>query len=327
MWDIWMSAYQLSAVTVADEIGLFSILKNKKMNISLLSKNLNIAIPGIKALINVLTSLGLLSNKNQIFSLNTTSKTYLLPESLFYWGDQFQGLRESIQHKRLKNSLVNSTTQLSHEKKSFSSMWEDGSLTAIAAFDFTKKMHATIFAPALNAVKSGIFSSTKKLLDMGGGSGCFSIAYIKKYKKNRAAVFELPAVCEITKKYLESFNSTNKIDVLPGNFFKDEWPNGYDGILFSQILHDWPIHQCKILIKKAYEALPIDGRIYIHEMLLSENKTGPLTIACFNLLMFVNHQSQQFTKNQLFELLSDVGLKNIKVKKTFGYYSVITGKK
>lgn len=324
MWDIWMSLYQLSTVTVADEIGLFTLLRNKKNKLSNIAKKLNIHEQGIKALTNVLLSLGFLNMKNGLISLSQTAQSYLLPDSPFYWGAQFKGLYEKIEHKRLLNALKNSTTQLTFNNKSFTDMWEDGSLTDAAAIDFTQKMHATIFAPALGAVKSGVFASTKKLLDMGGGSGCFSIAFIKKYPKYTAAVFELPPVCKITKKYLKQFNTPNKIEVLPGNFFSDTWPRDYDGILFSQIFHDWPLEQCKLLAKSAYDALPQGGKIYIHEMLLDGNQTNPLTVACFNLLMFINHQSKQFTKKELFKLLRSVGFKNLKSKNTFGYFSIIS---
>jgi hypothetical protein len=327
MWDIWMSMYQLSAVTVADEIGLFTLVEKTKQNIDTISTKLNIHVQGVKALTNLLVALKFLNQKNKIISLTEISKSYLLPGSPFYWGPQFQGLRERIEHKRLIKALDNSATQLNFENKSLSDMWENGSLTDNAANDFTRKMHATIFAPALGAVKSGVFAPTKKLLDMGGGSGCFCIAYIRKYPKNRSAIFELPAVCKVADKYLQESQLMNKIDILPGNFFKDKWPNGYDGILFSQIFHDWPVNQCKLLAKYAYESLPTGGHIYIHEMLLDDNDAAPLTVSCFNLLMLINHQSQQFSKKELFKLLRHVGFKNLKSKKTFGYYTIITGKK
>jgi precorrin-6B methylase 2 len=324
MWDIWMSIYQLSTVTVADEIGLFQALKKNKTHIDALAKILGISNHATEIITNVLVGLGFLINKNRKLNLSPTSKSYLIPDSLFYWGAQLHGLRNKPEHKLLMYAIKNGNNQLSFGNNSFTDMWESGSVTQDAAYDFTKKMHATIFAPALGAVKTGIFSTTKKLLDMGGGSGCFSIAYVKQHPKSRATVFELPAVCQVTKEYLKDFDATDKISVVSGNFFKTDWPTGYDGILFSQIFHDWQREHCEYLAKQAYSALPPGGQIFIHEMLLDDSKSTPLTVACFNMLMFINHQSQQFTKNELFALLRSTGFKRPKMKKTFGYYSIIS---
>ncbi len=322
-----MSMYQISAVTVANEIGLFQHLDSQPFSIGKISEMLKINLLGTKALVNVLVALKFLKIKKDHIRLTPTAQSYLLRDSAFYWGAQFNSLSDRSEHKRLLTALKLSSTQLSHENKTFSAMWEEGTITEIAARDFTEKMQATILAPAVGAIRSGVFSSTKKLLDMGGGSGCFSIAYIEKYPEYHSAVFELPVVSKITSEYVSKSNLNHKIDIIQGNFFKDQWPREFDGILLSQILHDWPMSYCKTLVEYAYKALPQNGKVYIHEMLLEEDQTSPLTTACFNLLMFVNHQSQQFTKNQIFDFLLSAGFKNPKVKKTFGYYSVITAMK
>ena len=62
-------------------------------------------------------------------------------------------------------------------------------------------------------------------------------------------------------------------------------------------------------------------------MLLNHDRSGPLTVACFDMLMLINHGSQQFTKNELFNLLSAAGFKDLNVIPGFGYFSLITGKK
>jgi hypothetical protein len=327
MWDIWMSMYQMSTITVADEIGLFKLLSHSPLSISMIASNLNINPNGTEALIEVLTELQFLGREKRLICLTSTSKSYLLESSMFYWGDQLLSLRDKDEHKRLLAALKQSFTQLTYHNMNFTDMWKEGTLTKDAAQYFTKGMQATILAPAVNAVDSGVFASTKKLLDMGGGSGCFSIAYIKKYPKFESAIFELPVVCDITSEYLLNAGLIQKIGTIKGNFFKDKWPEEFDGILFSQIFHDWPLIQCKYLADQAYQVLPKDGKIYIHEMLLDSGRKSNLTTACFNLLMFINHQSQQFSKEKLFDLLVSVGFKNPKVKKTFGYFSIVSATK
>jgi hypothetical protein len=274
-----------------------------------------------------LVGLGYVKKQGTKLALTETAKSYLLSNSPFYWGPMLKGLQERNEHKRLLVAIKSNANTLKFGDKTFTDMWEEGSITAEAAQNFTDRMHATVFAPAVGAIKSGVFKGVKKLLDMGGGSGCFSIAFVKKYSASKATVLELPAVCKVASGYIKKFKLTKKITTYPANFFQDTWPQEHDGILFSQILHDWPIAYCEKLIQQAYDALPRGGQIFIHEMLLDESKVSPLTVACFNLLMFINHKSQQFTKSQLFNLLRKTGFKNPKVKKTFGYHSVVYAKK
>ena len=325
MWDIWMSMYHLSILTVANELGLFVYLRCKKLTLIELAEMLHLSYRAVEVLARPLVCVGFLHQNNNKFGLTSTAKTYLLPESPFYWGAILEGQQKRDEHKKIIEAIKAGSNQLHYEGKTFTAMWKEGSITPEAASNFTKKMHATIFGPSIGAIQSGLFKSTKKLLDVGGGSGCFSIAFLQKYPEYEATVFELPIVCNETKKYIKQYNLLDKISIHPGNFFnKENWPIGFDGILLSQIVHDWPLDHCKEILTYAYNSMESGSKIYIHEMLLEDDKKSPLSTACFDLLMFINHKSQQFTKNELFDLLKTIGFKNLKMKKTFGYYSVIT---
>lgn len=327
LWDIWMSTYPLAAVTVADEINLFTILSLRPLTTKKLAEKLLVDKRAIAALADILVGLEFLQKDGHHYSLTETSSTYLLSTSVFYWGPILKGLRKLPTHQRILDAIKSDSTLLKFGEKTFTEMWEEGNISAEAAENFTQSMQATGLAPALTAVKSKLFKGTKRLLDIGGGSGCFSIAFVNEYANCQATIFELPVVCEFTQHYLQAFSATKTVSLHPGNFFKDPWPSGYDGIFFSQIFHDWPITHCKKLTALAYEALPRGGKIFIHEMLLNEDKNTPLTTACFNLLMYLNHRSQQFTQHELFNLLTEAGFNNPKVEKTSTYYSLICATK
>ncbi|MDP1604290.1 MAG: methyltransferase [Legionella sp.] len=323
MWDIWTSIYHLPALTAADELGLFSSLGDNEWDLEYLANQLNINTHSTAVLVELLIGLGFITKNAGKISLTPTAKRYLMPDSPAYWGVILEPFRDKIEHKKIIQAIRQGKNQLKFEKKSFSDMWEDGSVTSAAARSFTKRMHTTIFTPALEAIKSGVFKSTKKLLDVGGGSACFSIAFTQAYPDCTATVFELPAVCEIAKEYVSEYNAKQNVSIHAGNFFiKNNWPTNYDGIILSQILHDWPLEKCKIILEHAYSALPFGGKIYIHEMLLDDNRSSPLSTACFNLLMFINHQSQQFSEAELINLLLACGFSNPKTTLTFGYFSI-----
>lgn len=328
MWDIWMSIYHAAIVSVADELGIFNCINIQHMHLDEVANHLNIGARPLQILLEPLVALGFLKKSDEKFSLSIIAKEYLLPDSLFYWGAIFEGLRNRNEHKKIIEAIKKGSNQLLFNDKTFTDMWKDGSVTPDAAKNFTSKMHATIFAPSLSAINTNIFKDTNNLLDVGGGSGCFCIAYSKKYPERKSTIFELPTVCCIASEYIKDFGEMSNISLHSGNFFEiDNWPSGHDGILMSQILHDWPIKQCKILLNHAYNMLPSGGNIYIHEMLLENNRSSPLTVACFDLLMFINHKSQQFTVDQLIDLLKSVGFKKPTSTKTFGFYSIVSATK
>jgi hypothetical protein len=96
---------------------------------------------------------------------------------------------------------------------------------------------------------------------------------------------------------------------------------------YSQIYHDWSPDKCRELSTKSYEALPVGGRIIIHEMLFNPAKTGPLGVAAMNMAMIALTQGQQFTGRELRALLRDTGFRRLQAVPTFGYWSIVTGVK
>ena len=143
LWDMWMTAYYLPIVTVGDEIGYFKILDKENIEIYQISKELNISLRGAEILTNTLASLGLVQKINSLVSLSPLYRKFLLSNSVFYWGNQLEGFRERIEHKKIINALKNSSPQLKFTDDTFTNMWEQGSITYDAANDFTKKMQAT----------------------------------------------------------------------------------------------------------------------------------------------------------------------------------------
>ncbi len=89
LWDLWLSRIYLPSLGVADKIDLFSCINKGYTSIETISQYLGMHKQGIEALICFLTSISLLNYSNNQVSLTTGSKNYLLPESLYYWGNAF----------------------------------------------------------------------------------------------------------------------------------------------------------------------------------------------------------------------------------------------
>jgi acetylserotonin N-methyltransferase len=328
MWDLWLGRYHLSAVAAADTLDIFQCIEQGAGSTGRLAKQLDLDARGIEALCCLLASLGFIEKQHEGIALSPSSKNYLLKDSLSYWGPALGRARESQEYQRIVDTFLKAqAAKLQENDKELSSMWEQGRIDKKAAEQFTSIMNCSIYSSALSAVQSGAFDKIQHLLDVGGGSGCYASLFAKHCPKSKATIYELPEVCEVAEQYLMQFNSSGQVFCYLGNFFKDPFPSNVDGILFSNILHDWKPEQGLTLLKKAHEALPTGGKVFIHEMLLNEEKNGPLVPAGFNLLMYINHGSQQFSQTELYAMLGQAGFKHEQTIKPHPYYWLLIAEK
>jgi len=327
LMDLGLSRYHLAAVAVGDTVGIFEAVSKGCGTVEQLAPLLKLEQNGVEALTCLLASLKLLNKNASMVSLTETSKKFLLKNSFIYWGEVLSHTRDTLEYRVVINAIhnraVKQSTQMSENGSSFADMWSNGDFELSSAKKFINVMNSTIFVPAMKAIQSNLFKDVIHLLDVGGGSGGFASLFIKKYANKKATIFEISRVSNITKRYLKELGTLNQVKLQKGDFFKDEFPYGVDAVLFSNILHDWSIQKVKILIDKAYKTLPCGGRIFVHEMLLNEEKNGPLNAAAFNLFMYTNYKAQQFTRSELFLLLEEAGFHKCIEHKTHQDYSLI----
>jgi hypothetical protein len=109
--------------------------------------------------------------------------------------------------------------------------------------------------------------------------------------------------------------------------FNEPFPPNYNGIFYSNILHDWNLEKCRFICQKTFNSLPVNGYILIHEALLYDDESGPWVNCLFSMHMFLHTEGAQFTFSSLSKLLLQVGFKEISVIPIHGNYSLVFGKK
>jgi hypothetical protein len=204
--------------------------------------------------------------------------------------------------------------------------WASGETSTEMATKLTPFMHTQSFPTAMSLARNGDFANVHRLLDVAGGSGCFCIALATRYPDMHFAVMELPAVCKLVEQYAADYGLQGQIETIAANMFADPWPSGYDGVLFSNIFHDWDRVSCLHLAKRSLEILPPGGRIFLCEMLLNDTKDGPLAAAAFSLGM-LPLKARQYTANELSEILREAGFTGVTVNPIHAYYSLVSASK
>ncbi|MGH2354152.1 MAG: methyltransferase [Chloroflexota bacterium] len=325
VWDVWLSRLHFPALTVADEIGLFAHLDAHPATADDVAEGLGLGRRGARALLGLLAALGFLAQHQGRFYLSDVARTYLLPDSPYYWGGMLQLFKDRpLTHDAVREALQREA-QLGAE--TFARSWETGELDEAQARAITRAMHSHSFPAAVGLARRGDFSGVRRLLDVGGGSGGACIAIALRYPEMRCTVLELPAVCRIAQQYVAEYGLAEQIDTVAADMFADPWPAGYDAVLFGNVFHDWDRTRCLALSRRSFEALPAGGRIYLHEMLLADTKDSPLAAAAFSMQMAVRTRGKQFTAGELVDLLSECGFVDAGVTPTYGYYSLVSARK
>lgn len=324
LWETWMSMFHFPTLTVADELGLFPFLEKSPATATEVAQNLDLRSRSTEALLGVMVSLGYLVQQNGKFSITEVSRNFLLPQSPFYWGGILHLMRSTpLSHSSLLEALRKDRATIYEDKD----IWETHELEIEQAKVFTSHMHSQTVAPAIGAAIRGDFTGVKCLLDVGGGSGAFCFALAQHYPELRCTILELPVVRNIADKNIAAAGLQAQIDTKVGNFFKDPFPCGYDAILFSNVFHDWECEKCLYLARKSFEALPKGGKIYLHEILLSDTKDSPLVATTFSMCMIWVTEGKQFASSEVHQLLTECGFKDISITTTYGYYSLVSGTK
>lgn len=323
--NLWLGVYSFPTVSIAEEIGLFVKLSEaKQLSAEEISRLYSLTPRATEALLAILCSLGYLRCRRGLFSLTQLAKTYLLPSSPFYVGGILHLLRDiPFTHSALKEALFKDTAMAYGGRD----IWEVHKMDQKQAEVFTEAMQALSAAGAAGVASRGDFRGVHRLLDVGGGSGCYCAALALRYPEIQFTVLEMPGVADITRRYLERFGVADRVAVHEANMFTDPWPPGHDAVFFSNIFHDWDEQSCRRLVKNSREALPTGGRIYIYETLLNEAKDGPLHSALYSMDMIYFTKGKQFTKSELVRLLHEGGFRGISVTKSFSYWSLISARR
>ena len=336
MWDLWLSGIHQPAIVAAEEAGVFSALADSPATATELAARLGFDERATTILVRLLASLRLLLPRDGRYHLSDEAGIYLVKGSAWYWAPMASVAVSDWHRDRVLQKLrqrgsdqvvgPEGTPLVSTEGRAADD-WAAGKVSAQRAREVAARMHAHSVPAAVGVARHYDFSDIARLLDVGGGSGCFMVAAAQAHPHLRCTVMELPAMCEAAHDYLQAGGVADRVDTRAVDMFRQPWPRGYDALFFSNIWHDWNVRTCQWLAARAFEALPSGGRILLHEMLLDEEGNGPVTAASFSMLMLLATQGQQFTFRELETILERAGFVRIDATSTHPYYSVVTGHK
>ena len=310
----WASKVLLTAV----EFDLFSTLGDESMTATEIGERLNIHPRGRFDFLDALVALGFLARdgdgaeglyrntaETNAF-LNKASPAYIggLPEMLNarlfgFWNDLGTALRTGEPQSESKV----------HGKPIFEELYASESKLGT----FLESMTGFQFANFLQLAEKFDFSKYSSVSDVGGALALLSRTVGARHNHLTFTSFDLLPVAPLAQRQIDEAGMTDRITVVSGDFFEDELPRA-DVITMGNILHDWNLEKKKLLIGKAYNALPDGGAFIAIENLIDDARREN----AFGLLMSLNMLIEfgdafDYTAEDFREWCSEVGFSRFDV--------------
>ncbi len=153
----------------------------------------------------------------------------------------------------------------------------------------------------------------KRLLDVGGGTGPYTIAFLQKNQHMEGVLFDLKSVIPLAAKKIREQGFNKRVSLVAGDFYRDALPKGCDLALLSAIIHQNSPEQNITLYGKIYTALNENSAVLIRDHIMDASRTSPADGTLFALNMLVNTPGgDTYTFAEVKEGLEKVGFTEVK---------------
>ncbi|MGO9119630.1 MAG: methyltransferase [Desulfomonilaceae bacterium] len=178
----------------------------------------------------------------------------------------------------------------------------------IEAMDVVGRPMAPIIADSLD------LSRYTKMLDVGGGAGTYTMAFLRKAPHMTATLFDLPDVVEIGRRRLSESGLIDRVKVVAGDYSTDDLPSGNDLALLSAIIHSNSREMNRHLFHNVYASLEPGGTILIRDHIMDPTRTFPVAGAFFAVIMLTaTGGGNTYTFDEVKEDLESAGFKDVRM--------------
>ena len=323
LFQLMTGFFASKLLVVAVELDLFSWLSPTPRQFEEIRVHYGLAPRPCQILLDALVSIGLLAYQDQRYENTATAESLLVRGQVDFQGPHIQLLDHLYSAcADLKSALLENRPVT--QDYSYFFQPTGGEVTG-----YSHLMHSSSLIPAMVLPQYWDFSDSQTVLDLGGGYGRLCLSLVTQYPTLHTILFDLPSVCEKATRLLaqQPVPITERIEVRPGDFFRDPLPDTADTIVMMRVAHDWPHAQVAALFHKAYAALPHGGRLLIYETFKdSESRPGEAAFISL-LLLLISPGGECRTFVEMATLLQEVGFSRIERIPTVYCYSLVVAEK
>lgn len=323
LFQLMTGFFASKLLAVAVELDLFSWLSQKPRQFEEIRVHCGLALRPCQILLDALVSINLLAYQDRRYENTATAELLLVRGQADFQGPHIQLLDHLyVACADLKSALLENRPV--NQDYSYFFQPAGGEVTG-----YSHLMHNSSLIPAMVLPQYWDFSDSQTVLDIGGGYGRLCLSLVTQYPTLHTILFDLPAVCEKANMLLaqQPASITARIEIHPGDFFRDPLPDTADIMVMMRVAHDWPRTQVAEIFHKAYVALPHGGHLLIYET-FKDNESRPGEAALISLLLLlISPGGECRTFADVATLLREVGFSRIERIPTVYCYSLVVAEK
>ncbi|HKQ85249.1 MAG TPA: methyltransferase [Candidatus Acidoferrales bacterium] len=322
----WASRTLLSAV----ELGVFTQLAGKPQDLEALRSAVGLHARAARDFLDALTALGFLQRANRKYSNAPVSDFYLDKNKPTYIG----GVLE-MASSRLYGCWNRLTEGLRTGKHQNEIEHDEG---GAAHFDslYADPARLKTFLSAMTGVSRGAnisiackfpWKQYKTFVDVGPAQGDLAVQIARVNSHLTGTGFDLPQVKPIFEEYVAQNGLKDRLRFVSGNFFEEPLPKA-DVVTMGHILHDWNLEEKKMLLRKAYEAVPQGGAVVAYDAIIDDDRCKN----AFGLMMSLNMLIEtpggfDYTGADCIGWMKEAGFREMHVEHLIGPDSMVVGTK
>lgn len=302
----WMEGREAAAEEICDGLGL----KGRPVDVML----------------TLFVAMGYLERVGSKVRLTQMGREHLVKTSPWYIGPYFASVRERPVVRDMVAVL----------KTGRAANW--GSFQS--AQDWTRAMEQPEFAASFTAAMDcrGVYlaqalakflslAGRGRLLDVAGGSGIYACSMVAHNPWLEAAVFERPPVDRVAAEAIANRGFAGRVQVVAGDMFNEDLPDGFDVHLISNVVHDWDEPKVFEILQKSAAALPDGGLLVIHDAFINNDKSGPLPVASYSALLMHSTEGKCYSPAELEPMLAKLGFQDMAFRATAADRGMVTAVK
>lgn len=300
--DVYIPMMKNAAILSAVELGVFQHL-HQSHTVAALAQLLKISEKGMRCLLEVLVTAGYVKREGDRYINEPFTTEWFTENSQFDYTPALLWMTEAWK-------LLEELPQALRKERPSPNLWQRMEKSPEMGKKFSRYMLAYArhcLDDILNLTT--IPSNAKRLLDIGGSHGLYSVAFCQKYPQLQATIFDFPESLRETTDLIEKNNLKNKIRTLEGNALTGDWGKSYDVILFFSLIHNHTLEENKILFKKIFDSLNPGGMLIIYDYM--SDQAAPDYNAAFNLTLFLEVGTHIFSFKDISNWLDENGFINI----------------
>lgn len=318
----WPSKTLLSAI----ELGLFTELAQGAQPFDAICHRLKLHPRSARDFLDALVALGFLERTGDSYANTVETDLFLDRSKPSYVG----GFLEMVNHRlypswnHLTEALL--TGQPQNELKAGGpGLFETLYAEPARLREFLAAMTGVSHGSNLTIAQTFPWKHYQTYVDVGTAQGDLAAQIALANPHLRGFGFDLPEVSPIFEEYVAAAGVSDRLTFVPGNFFEHDLPKA-DVVLMGHILHDWDLPTKKMLIAKAFDAIPVGGAFVVYETLIDDDRSKN----AFGLMMSLNMLIEtpggfDYTGADCSEWLKEAGFSQIRVEPLVGPDSMVIG--